>query len=74
MWSSAGDRVGEACRFTADDLVAAGVPVREREARAILHTEAEALNALLRAVGPDRDLVRRTGVAGPLGVAGDRPG
>ncbi|ELB91867.1 DUF6308 family protein [Rhodococcus opacus] len=27
-WSSTGDRAGEADRFTADDLVAAGVPVR----------------------------------------------
>lgn len=27
-WSSTGNRAGEADRFTADDLVAAGVPVR----------------------------------------------
>ncbi|WKN61427.1 hypothetical protein HJ581_0046395 [Rhodococcus opacus] len=26
-WSSTGNRAGEAVRFTADDLVAAGVPV-----------------------------------------------
>ena len=60
-WSSTGNRAGEADRFTADDLVAAGVPVGVQvpptAARAILHTEAEALNALLTAIGPDRDLV-----------------
>ncbi|WP_025433894.1 DUF6308 family protein [Rhodococcus opacus] len=33
------------------------VQVPPTAARAILDTEAEALNALLRAIGPDRDLV-----------------
>ena len=59
-WSSTGDRAGEADRFTADDLVAVtflSVQVPPTAARAILHTEAEALNALLTAIGPDRDLV-----------------
>ncbi|WP_368680392.1 DUF6308 family protein (plasmid) [Rhodococcus opacus] len=58
-WSSTGDRAGEADRFTADDLVAVtflSVQVPPKAARAILHTEAEALNALLTAIGPDRDL------------------
>ncbi|MFV9454765.1 DUF6308 family protein [Rhodococcus sp. NM-2] len=58
-WSSTGDRAGEA-RFTADDLVAVtflSVQIPPKAARAILHTEAEALNALLTAIGPDRDLV-----------------
>ncbi|WP_257016003.1 DUF6308 family protein [Rhodococcus sp. ACS1] len=32
-WSSTGDRVGEVDRFTADDLVAAGVPVGGRSHR-----------------------------------------
>ncbi|MGV9866310.1 DUF6308 family protein [Rhodococcus koreensis] len=32
-WSSTGDRAGEADRFTADDLVAAGVPVGGRSRR-----------------------------------------
>ncbi|AHK35671.1 hypothetical protein OPAG_08304 [Rhodococcus opacus PD630] len=59
-WSSTGDRAGEADRFTADDLVAVtflSVQVPPKAARAILHTEAEALNALLTAIGSDRDLV-----------------
>ena len=74
-------------RFTADDLVAVtflSVQVPPKAARVILDSEAEALNALLAAVGPDRDLVRRTGPArpwmarlgpgnGPVGTAGDRP-
>ena len=41
------------------------VQIPPRAARAILHTEAKALNALLAAMGPDRDLVRRTGPAEP---------
>ncbi|MDJ0418013.1 hypothetical protein [Rhodococcus opacus] len=60
------------------------VQVPPKAARAILDTQAEALNALLTAMGPDRDLVRRTGPArpgmarlgpgnGPVGAAGDRP-
>ena len=56
-WSSTGDRVGEADRFTADDLVAVtflSVQVPPTAARAILHTQAEALNALLTGMGPDR--------------------
>ncbi|WP_237720458.1 MULTISPECIES: DUF6308 family protein [Rhodococcus] len=32
-WSSTGDRAGEVDRFTADDLVAAGVPVGGRSRR-----------------------------------------
>ena len=59
-WSITGDRAGEADRFTADDLVAVtflSVQVPPKAARAILHTEAEALNVLLTAIGPDRDLV-----------------
>lgn len=86
-WSSTGNRVGESDRFTADDLVAVtflSVQIPPKAARAILGTDAEALNALLRAVGPDRDLGRRTGPArprvaclgsgnGPVGVAGHRP-
>ncbi|MFD7011435.1 DUF6308 family protein [Rhodococcus jostii] len=59
-WSSTGNRAGEADRFTADDLVAVtflSVQVPPTAARAILHTQSEALNALLTAVGPDRDLV-----------------
>ncbi|RYF87837.1 MAG: hypothetical protein EON95_21265 [Caulobacteraceae bacterium] len=59
-WSSTGDRAGEADRFTADDLVAVtflSVQIPPTAARAVLHTRAEALNALLAAVGPDRDLV-----------------
>ena len=59
-WSSTGNRAGEADRFTTDDLVAVtflSVQVPPKAARAILHTEAEALNALLTAIGPDRDLV-----------------
>lgn len=49
----------EADRFTADDLVAVtflSVQVPPRAARAILDTDAEALNTFLRAIGPDRDL------------------
>ena len=60
------------------------VQIPPRAARAILDTAAEALSVLLRAVGPDRDLVRRIGSARPgvaclgpgngaVGVAGDRP-
>ncbi|WP_249353577.1 DUF6308 family protein [Rhodococcus sp. USK13] len=65
-WSSTGDRVGEADRFTADDLVRRvflSVQVPSKAARAILETEAKALDALLTAIGPDRDLVRRTGLS-----------
>ncbi|MGW5302078.1 DUF6308 family protein [Rhodococcus aetherivorans] len=46
---------------------------RSARSRAILHTEAGALNALLTAIGADRDWVRRTGPARP-GVAGLGPG
>nr|GLK33986.1 hypothetical protein GCM10017611_08290 [Rhodococcus wratislaviensis] len=44
------------------------VQVPPQAARAILDTEAEALNALLAAIRPDRDLVRWIGAADP-GVA-----
>ncbi|BAH47193.1 hypothetical protein ROP_pROB02-01860 (plasmid) [Rhodococcus opacus B4] len=84
-WSSTGNRAGEADRFTADDLVAVtflSVQVPPKAARTILDTQSEALNAFLTAIGPDRDLVRRTGTAdpgmarlgpgnGPVGAAGD---
>ncbi|PBC47501.1 DUF6308 family protein [Rhodococcus sp. ACPA1] len=59
-WSSTGNRAGEADRFTADDLVAVtflSVQVPPKAARTILDTQSEALNALLTAIGPDRDLV-----------------
>lgn len=86
-WSSSGKRAGEADRFTANDLVAAGVPVSAGPTEggaAIPDTDAEALNAPLRAVDPDRDRARRTGPARsgvarlgpgncPAGAACDRP-
>ncbi|WAM12545.1 DUF6308 family protein [Rhodococcus sp. JS3073] len=59
---------GEADRFTADDQVAVtflSVQVLTMAARAILDTIAEALNASLRAVDPDRDLVDEPDPLGP---------
>ncbi len=75
-WSSTGDQAGEADRFTADDLVAVtflSVQIPPTAARAILDTDAEALNTLLRAIGPDRDLVDESDPLGP-GVARLGPG
>ncbi|UNN05025.1 DUF6308 family protein [Rhodococcus opacus] len=67
-WSSTGDRPGEVDRFTADDLVAVSflsVQIPPMAARAILDTETEALSALLRAIGPDRDLVDEPDLLAP---------
>ena len=68
-WSSTGVRAGEADRFTADVLVAVGVPVGGRSpdggAGDPAH-RAEALNALLEAVRPDRDLVSTNRSRWPL--------
>lgn len=47
-------------RFTADDLIAVSfltVHVPAMAARAVLETRADECNGLLRAIGPDRDLV-----------------
>ncbi|GAF44907.1 DUF6308 family protein, partial [Rhodococcus wratislaviensis] len=61
-------------RFTADDQVAVtflSVQVLTMAARAILDTIAEALNASLRAVDPDRDLVDEPDPLGPGWLAWD---
>ncbi|WP_235214647.1 DUF6308 family protein [Rhodococcus opacus] len=65
---------GEADRFTADDPVAVtflSVQVLPMAARAILDTIAEALNASLRAVDPDRELVDEPDPLGPGWLAWD---
>jgi len=57
------NRVADADRFTADDLVAItflSVDVDARAARELLVTRAARLTELLEAVGPDRDLVDET--------------
>ncbi|MEU2007201.1 DUF6308 family protein [Rhodococcus sp. NPDC019627] len=51
--------------------VCLSVQVSPNAARAILHTEVEALNATLAAVGSDRDLGRRAGLARPAWPAWD---
>lgn len=59
-WDSTGTRAADVDRFTADDLVAVtflSVEVPAVAAHALLHTRREKFAELLRAVGPDRDLV-----------------
>ncbi|WP_241031902.1 DUF6308 family protein [Rhodococcus koreensis] len=78
-WPSTGNRAGEADRFTADDLVAAGVPVRADSptaAREILVTQGRGAERPSDGDRPGSGPGRRTGLARPTclpghGLAGD---
>lgn len=58
-WNSTGTRAADADRFTADDLVAVtllSVNTPSSVAIRLLRDDADEINALLAAIGPDRDL------------------
>lgn len=60
-WDSTGTRAADADRFTADDVVAVSflsVDVPPMAASALLTTQADEFAALLRELGPDRELVQ----------------
>lgn len=59
VWDSTGTRAADVDRFTADDLVAVtflSVDTPGPAAIAVLRDRAEEFNAMLAAIGPDRDL------------------
>jgi hypothetical protein len=57
-WDSTGTRAQDLDRFTADDLIA--VSFLSVDIPALLDVEADAFAALLKELGPDRDLVQET--------------
>lgn len=63
VWDSTGSRTADADRFTADDLVAVtflSVDTPGPAAIQVLRDSADEINAMLAAIGPDRDLADET--------------